>query len=237
VARPEGLEPPAYWFEASRSIHLSYGRGNHIIRFLCRVLRRGRYNGSVANDRSGIENEVKLSISDIARVRAVLADHQFSILHERGFESNEVFDTAAREFRARGELIRLREAGGRCFLTFKGAPLPGGHKRREELETPVERAEAIAAIFGRLGLVVVFRYEKYRTEYQRPGETGIVTLDETPIGDFLELEGEPAWIDRTAAELGFSRSDYILASYGGLYLDHCRRKGIVPRNMTFAAGE
>ncbi len=26
MARPEGLEPPAYWFEASRSIHLSYGR-------------------------------------------------------------------------------------------------------------------------------------------------------------------------------------------------------------------
>jgi hypothetical protein len=26
VARPEGLEPPAYWFEANRSIQLSYGR-------------------------------------------------------------------------------------------------------------------------------------------------------------------------------------------------------------------
>ena len=26
VARPEGLEPPACWFEANRSIRLSYGR-------------------------------------------------------------------------------------------------------------------------------------------------------------------------------------------------------------------
>ena len=26
MARPEGLEPPAYWFEASRSIQMSYGR-------------------------------------------------------------------------------------------------------------------------------------------------------------------------------------------------------------------
>ena len=26
LARPEGLEPPAYWFEANRSIQLSYGR-------------------------------------------------------------------------------------------------------------------------------------------------------------------------------------------------------------------
>jgi hypothetical protein len=28
LARPEGLEPPAYWFEANRSIQLSYGRGS-----------------------------------------------------------------------------------------------------------------------------------------------------------------------------------------------------------------
>src|SRR5260370_41208971 len=30
VARPEGLEPPAYWFEANRSIQLSYGRANQL---------------------------------------------------------------------------------------------------------------------------------------------------------------------------------------------------------------
>jgi G:T-mismatch repair DNA endonuclease (very short patch repair protein) len=30
VARPEGLEPPAYWFEANRSIQLSYGRDDSV---------------------------------------------------------------------------------------------------------------------------------------------------------------------------------------------------------------
>ena len=30
MARPEGLEPPAYWFEANRSIQLSYGRGDSV---------------------------------------------------------------------------------------------------------------------------------------------------------------------------------------------------------------
>jgi hypothetical protein len=31
LVRPEGLEPPAYWFEASRSIQLSYGRVEPIV--------------------------------------------------------------------------------------------------------------------------------------------------------------------------------------------------------------
>jgi hypothetical protein len=31
LARPEGLEPPAYWFEANRSIQLSYGRVESIL--------------------------------------------------------------------------------------------------------------------------------------------------------------------------------------------------------------
>jgi hypothetical protein len=37
LARPEGLEPPAYWFEASRSIQLSYGRVEPIVSFIQRT--------------------------------------------------------------------------------------------------------------------------------------------------------------------------------------------------------
>src|SRR5271168_773795 len=35
LVRPEGLEPPAYWFEANRSIQLSYGRTARTNRFDC----------------------------------------------------------------------------------------------------------------------------------------------------------------------------------------------------------
>jgi hypothetical protein len=31
MVRPEGLEPPAYWFEANRSIQLSYERNVLIV--------------------------------------------------------------------------------------------------------------------------------------------------------------------------------------------------------------
>jgi len=60
-----------------------------------------------------------------------------------------------------------------------------------------------------------------------------VLLDETPIGNFLELEGSPTWIDRTARKLGFSVKDYISRSYGYLYLAYCRERRIRPKNMVF----
>ena len=58
-------------------------------------------------------------------------------------------------------------------------------------------------------------------------------LDETPIGDFLELEGPPRWIARAARALGRSPADYITASYGSLYLQHCQAKGVKPSHMVF----
>ena len=88
-------------------------------------------------------------------------------------------------------------------------------------------------ILSRLGLKAGFRYEKYRTEFKRAGEKGVATLDETPIGVYLELEGAPSWIDRTAKRMGFQESDYILTSYYGLYVAYCRDQGFAPTNMTF----
>jgi hypothetical protein len=64
-----------------------------------------------------------------------------------------------------------------------------------------------------MGLRPWFRYEKYRSTYRLPGFSELlVELDETPIGDFLELEGECGAIDRCAVLLGFRPADYIVKS-------------------------
>ena len=42
-------------------------------------------------------------------------------------------------------------------------------------------------------------------------------IDETPIGDYAELEGSPEWIDRAAVRLGVDRSAYLTLSYGRLF--------------------
>jgi adenylate cyclase class 2 len=95
--------------------------------------------------------------------------------------------------------------------------------------------EECLALFNGLGYQPSLRYEKYRTEFSREEEPGHVVVDETPIGTFIELEGPPRWIDKTARLLGFSRDDYILLSYGRLFEQWCAAHEIESRNMSFSA--
>jgi adenylate cyclase class 2 len=190
---------------------------------------------------SGQENEIKLAVKDAAAARAMLRRAGFHVAKRRVFESNTCFDTPKLALRAGGELLRVRNAGRANTLTYKGpAEADARHKRREELELRLPDASGVAAILDRLGFRPVFRYEKYRTEYRQAGGEGVATLDETPIGVYVELEGAAEWIDRTAAEMGFAESDYITASYAGLYVQWCRNRGATPTHMVFqgrGAGE
>lgn len=179
------------------------------------------------------ETEVKLAVPSAEAARELLLRTGFAEIHERAFESNEVYDTEAADLLLSRRLLRLRDFRGEAILTFKGPPEPGPHKSRAEYETLVESAPAMRLILQALGYRLNFRYEKYRTTLQRAGEPGLAVLDETTVGVFLELEGPAAWIDATAGELGFSRESYILLSYGSIYREYCERSGRKPTHMVF----
>lgn len=179
------------------------------------------------------ETEIKLALKDARSGRKMLRDAGFLISRKRVFEANTILDTPDMGLRGKSCLLRLREAGRVTTVTYKGVPVVGRHKSREELEVCVTDAAAMLAIAERLGYSRKFRYEKYRTEYQQPGRAGVAMLDETPVGVFLELEGTPAWIDRTARRLGFDERDYLTSSYGRVYLEWCAANGRMPSDMTF----
>jgi adenylate cyclase class 2 len=178
------------------------------------------------------ETEIKLAVLSARAARDLLLAHGFHVARPRVLEVNLVLDTEDSALRASRRLLRLRRAGSRHTVTYKGPPLPGRHKSREELEFSVAGARLAESMFDALGYQSAFRYEKHRTEYRRT-RNGLVTLDETPIGVFLELEGPPRWIDRTARELGFAASDAITKSYGSLFSVWRRRKGVTPAHMVF----
>jgi adenylate cyclase class 2 len=180
------------------------------------------------------ENEIKLAVANASVGRRLLRAAGFRVSRRKVFERNTVFDTPDRSISRSGRLLRIRQAGKRVTLTYKGPPDRSRHKSREELETEVSDAQAMGAILERLGFKPVFRYEKYRTEYKQRG-SGIATLDVTPIGVFLELEGPPRWVDTIAHRMGFREADYITTSYARLYFDWCKQRGVKPSNLVFSA--
>jgi adenylate cyclase class 2 len=171
-----------------------------------------------------IETEIKFKVADLPGLAQRLQAAGFNLHTERSFESNVLYDTPDRKLRARTEILRIRSYAGRWTVTHKRIPPADPsiaslgedrHKHRVETETEVADGDALTEVFLSLGLVPAFRYEKWRTEWH-DGE-GHCVVDETPIGNYAELEGSPEWIDRVAARLGIAAHDYITLSYGRLF--------------------
>jgi adenylate cyclase class 2 len=185
-----------------------------------------------------LETEIKFRADDLAVLAQHLESAGFRLQTPRSFERNVLYDTPDRQMRARTEIFRIRSCAGQWTLTHKRLPGPrfaaeDQHKHRVETETSIAQGDAMAEFFLSLGLVAAFRYEKWRTEWS-DGE-GHCVIDETPIGDYAELEGSPAWIDRAAARLGIVRAQYITLSYGRLF-DLWREEHHSPaQDLTFAA--
>jgi adenylate cyclase class 2 len=180
-----------------------------------------------------VETEIKFRVEEPSALADRLQAAGFALQTPRSFESNVLYDTPGRQMRARTEILRIRTYAGRTILTHKRLPdhSPGEdtHKHRIETETEVADGEALAQVF----LSPAFRYEKWRTEWSL-GE-GHCVVDETPIGNFAELEGPADWIDRSAATLGIEPSQYITLSYGRLFDLWREQHASSAQDLTFAA--
>ena len=184
-----------------------------------------------------VETEIKFRVDDVANLTQRLEAASFRLQTPRAFESNVLYDTTGRQMRARTEILRIRSYAGRWTVTHKRLPDVGPgedtHKHRIETETDVADGAALEEIFLSLGLVPAFRYEKWRAEWA-DGE-GHCVVDETPIGNYAELEGSAEWIDHAAARLGIDRSQYITLSYGRLFELWRDEHRSAAQDLTFAA--
>jgi len=162
------------------------------------------------------ETEVKIRVASPEAAREKLRRLGAQVVRERHFEDNVLFDDERGTLRASGTVLRLRQTHHSAVLTFKGPrEIEGGVKSREERETAVDSPEQVRAILRNLGYRPLFRYQKFRETWTHRGQE--VEVDETPIGAFLEIEGDLDGIHAVAAELGFSPSDYVTESYVGLF--------------------
>jgi len=183
---------------------------------------------------SSQETEIKFRIADLPTLAGKLRQLAFREITPRTHEINVLFDLPGRPLRARGDILRIRKYGDSCVLTHKSKPNSdsGPHKVRVETETRVEDGAKMEAILRALQFEPVFRYEKFRAEWK--GVQGHVVIDETPIGNFGEIEGPAEWIDRVARDLGLTPRDYLTDTYGGLFAAWKQQTGSSATNMTFA---
>ena len=206
------------------------------------------------------EIELKFPILDLARLQARLPLLGFQLDTPRTFEQNTLYDTPGRSLRLSKQILRLRRYGDLWTVTHKRQPSsstsgdPTRYKIRLETETRIEDGPALGAIFEHLGYAPVFRYEKFRTEWSQvistiegplfdspdgpidippPNPRCRLVIDETPIGDYAELEGPPTWIDKTLANLGVDPASCLTESYGRLFLAWKSRTGSAAENLTF----
>ena len=179
------------------------------------------------------EIEIKSQVADLWALAHKLRAAGFRLVTRRTHEINTLYDLPGQVLRERGQLLRLRKYGSVWTLTHKSGGKKGRHSSRVELETGVTDGKKMDAILQGLGYAPSFRYEKFRAEWS--DGKGQVVVDETPIGNFCEIEGPPRWIDATAKKLGVTPADYITKNYATLFFDWKQKTQSLAEEMTFSS--
>lgn len=178
------------------------------------------------------ENEVKFYVQDLARVEEHLGNMGAKLLHPRTHEFNLRFDTPKRRLTQSFQVLRLRQ-DQHTYLTYKGPSDPLSEvSSRSEIEVEVNDFAAARRFLEALGYEVTITYEKFRTTYLY--KTVELALDETPMSNFVEIEGEnAALIQKTAKELTFNWDARIKSSYLALFHQIKETYHLDVQNLTF----
>src|SRR4026209_955768 len=178
-----------------------------------------------------LEREVKLRFGSVEEARDAVTSAGAAPLRCRRLQEDALLDDKAETLRKRCCALRVRVESGRSLITFKGPVQVSPMKLREEIETVIGDGETMLRCFEQLGYGVWFRYQKYREEYALSDV--IVAVDETPVGVFVEIEGDEHGIIEATRALGREQHDFVLDSYRSLFIEHRRAQGLPTTDMLF----
>ena len=185
------------------------------------------------------ETEVKIRLDGIQKLND--AGLILNLKRSKHFEDNFLLDRGGQELSSRLAALRIRKTDdGRGSITLKEMPGEDApvsqFKSRIEFETSVEDPDIMFEIFKRLGFRCWFRYQKYRTVYSAElpsGRSLDVMIDETPIGNFVELEGDEDAVSEALSTLNVSKNEYIVQSYLALQIERCSDEGRPLSDLVF----
>ena len=179
------------------------------------------------------EIEVKYLISSHTELENRLLKAGASLQATRVFELNLRFDRLDGSLMHNHQVLRLR-MDSVAHLTFKGPADPTQPAAvRPEIEFAVSSFDSARTFLEALGYAVVITYEKYRTTYLLEG--AMVTLDELPIGNFMEIEASDiATLQRISRLLALDWKARSSLSYLALFDLACTACNLSACNLTFA---
>lgn len=179
---------------------------------------------------SSDELELKARVDDPAALEATLQRAGAELVF-RGEMRDRRFDRGGK-LKARDEVLRVRSYQGTAaygVLAWKGpVSVRGGYKHREEHEARLVDAEAAFTILERLGYEVVMRIDRTIAEYRLADAA--VRIEWYPAMDVLvEVEGEPAAIERAIRATGIVRDQFLSESLSHFVHAYERRTGKTAR--------
>ena len=167
------------------------------------------------------ETEVKIKIDSIDAIKAKILEMRAELFKKRALQIDIAFDNKAK-LKKSGECLRIRD---NAILTYKGPKQKGSKmKIREELEVMVDNGKYLAEILNKLGYFPTQRKEKYREAYIF--HLTQICLDETPMGNFLEIEGSKEGVLDVAKRLGYTEKQFNNQSYGTLWEEYAEKHKI-----------
>jgi len=181
-----------------------------------------------------IEVELKSVVDDIDQRRARL-EAAGAVLSFAGRLEDRRYDHDDRSLMQRDHVLRTRAYrdargdGVRAELGWKGpTEYVDGYKQREEIGVETGDARTLIAILKRLGLRETRTIEREIRQYRLDG--AIVRMEHYPeMDDLVEVEGEPADIERAIAQMGIPReafSSESLAYFVSRYEERTGRTAI-----------
>ncbi len=180
---------------------------------------------------SNQETEVKFYVSSLTEVEMRLYSLEAHLIQSRVLEVNLRFDNPNGDFQRQGRVLRLRR-DEEVRLTYKdGSRLLDGALSRREIEFAVSDFDLAKQFIEALGYKVIFVYEKFRTTFEL--DRAHIMLDETPIGNFVEIEGALETLKPIAAKLGLNWDAAVPASYHALFKRVCEARRLEFRDLSF----
>jgi len=175
------------------------------------------------------EVELKFKVDNYVNIKNLLKKLGAEFVG-KAFERTVRFDTENQSLEQDGKFLRTR-TGFKNVITFKRKIENNDFKEREEVEFEIADTEKMNYILKNLGFSKILIMEKHREKWNFNNTE--VVLDELPMGNYMEIEGDEESIVKVANSLELNLDDKITGTYWDIWKDFSKKNGIDDENIIF----